>query len=423
MRTAHASVRYHSGEGTVDITVQRRWANLSLVVLMALLVIALLFHRMGWSVYLLGTALAGLAGAIADWYAVTALFRHPLGMRWLPHTSIISANRDRIIDAIANLVESELLSSEFLNANIQKISFSQGLLGLLDKPLPQDVTQFLGTTAVNWVGQLDEAMIAERVRDFLGKRVEEVSVSDLAVHLIEWLVRSGNDRALFLFLAEHAETALDQVELTEDLERRLREMIEEYTKTGTQKFLLGLLESFGTVDYHELTMSIKTALKRWLRSDSAFDQFDMILMRIMRSLRDDALVRARVEEAKTSLLAQIPWTDVVRWGKDRLNQALAQGTVSGALQQGLASVSRWLEREPSIQAQVDALARGLLMRTATQYHSVIGRLVRDNLRAMDEREWIDKLEFYVGQDLQWIRVNGAIVGALVGLIITIATHL
>lgn len=414
---------YHKQEGMVDKAVQRRLANFSLLVLLVLLVVALLFHHTGWSPYLLGTALAGLAGAIADWYAVTALFRHPLGITWLPHTSIISANRDRIIDALATLVETELLSSEFLNANIQKISFSQVIMNALDKPLSPEVSQFFATTAATWVTQLDEPSIATFLERFSRERVEDVSISDWAVRLIEWLIRSRNDKALFLFLAEHAETALDQVQLTADLERRLREMIEEYTKTGTQKFLLGLLESMGTVDYHELTISIQTALKRWLRSDSAFQQFDLILVRIMRSLRDDALVRARVEEAKMDLLGQVPWQQVVHFGKTQLAQALAEGKVSAGVQAALKSVHRWLEVEPGIQAQLDALARGLLMRAATQYHSVIGRLVKDNLSGMDEREWIDKLEFYVGSDLQWIRVNGAIVGAMVGLVITIATHL
>lgn len=402
---------------------QRRMANISLVVLIVLLGIALGFHRTVWAPYLLGLALAGLAGGIADWYAVTALFRHPLGITWLPHTSIISSNRDRIIDAMATLVETELLSSDFLNANIQKITFSRILIDMLEKPLSPDVQKFLAGTASQWIDQMDPERIAERLSRLVHDKADDVTVSDWAVHVIEWLIRSGNDRALFLFLSEHVETALEQVELTEDLEHRLREMVEQYTKTGTQKFFLGLLESLGTVDYHELTVSIKDALKRWLHSESSFEQFEMALVRIMRSLRDDALVRARVEEAKLGLIEQIPWAGVVAWSKAQATEALGSGQVSDAVQKGMGSLRTWLEREPGYQAQLDALARGILMKTATQYHSVIGRLVKDNLRAMDEREWIDKLEFYVGRDLQWIRVNGAIVGALVGLLITVLTHL
>jgi uncharacterized membrane-anchored protein YjiN (DUF445 family) len=289
--------------------------------------------------------------------------------------------------------------------------------------LDPSVSKFLSTTAAQWIFQLDEKPIQAWLARTAHDRAGDLVLSDWAARLVEWLIQSGNDKTLFLFLAEHAEAALDQVELSVDLERRLKEMVDQYTKTGTQKFLLGLLESLGTVDYRELSVSIKMALKKWLRSDNAFEQFDLVLVRIMRSLRDDALVRARVEEAKMGVLDQIPWGQVVAWAKTQLTEALAGGQVTGGIQEGLRELERWLGAEPGIQAQIDALARGLLMRAATQYHSVIGTLVRDNLSTMDEREWIDKLEFYVGRDLQWIRVNGAIVGALVGLIITVATHL
>lgn len=402
---------------------QRRWANISLLVLLALLLVALVFHRASWSPYLLGTALAGLAGAIADWYAVTALFRHPLGFRWLPHTSIISANRDRIIDAISTLVETELLSTDFLNANIQRISFTEVLMGWLGQPLSEDVQKFFATTGAAWLNAVDVEPMAIFLEREVARRAEDLTVADWGVRLIEWLIQSGHDKALFLFLSEQVETALDQVELTDDLERRIREMLEQYTKTGTQKFFLGLLESLGTVDYHELTLSIKAALKRWLRSDSAFEQFDLVLVRIMRALRDDAIVRARVEEAKMGLLGQVPWDKVVLWLKTELVRALQEGQVTSGLSSIMTSLRGWLDHEPGIQAQFDALVRGVIMRAVTEHHSVIGRLVRDNLRAMDERDWIDKLEYYVGRDLQWIRVNGAIVGALVGLVITVATHL
>lgn len=401
---------------------QRRWANVSLVVLLGLLVIALVFHGAFWAPYLLGLALAGLAGAIADWYAVTALFRHPLGIRWLPHTSIIAANRDRIIDALSSLVETELLSTDFLNRHIQKISVSDVLLRAMDKPLSPDIQLFFSKTVVQWLRQVPEERVAAYVEQLATRKINDVPISDWAVRLMEWLIRSGQDRALFNFLASHAETALDQVEFTEDMERRLKDMIEQYTKTGTQKFFLGILESLGTVDYRDLSQSIKTGLKRWLHSENAFEQFEMVLVRIMRSLRDDALVRQRVEEAKMGMVGQIPFSTIVQWAKRELVQALEGGLATEGLRQGMDSIKEWLSGEPSYQAQLDALVKGLLMRTVTRYHGVIGQLVRDNLRAMDEREWIDKLEFYIGQDLQWIRINGAIVGALVGLIITVVTH-
>ena len=103
---------------------QRRWANLALAIALLLFLGTLWFRHYLLAQYVETMALAGLAGGIADWYAVTALFRHPLGQKWLPHTSIISANRDRIIEAIATMVEQELLSVTFIEANIEKLNIT-----------------------------------------------------------------------------------------------------------------------------------------------------------------------------------------------------------------------------------------------------------------------------------------------------------
>lgn len=402
---------------------QRRWANISLLALVVLLATALVARHTTWGPYLLGLSLAGLAGGIADWYAITALFRHPLGLKWLPHTSIISANRDRMIDAIARLVESELLSEAFLMHHIQGLPVSEAILGWMEKPLSSDVGVFFSKTAADFVAQLSEDQLAAVLSRFAEEHAEDLALADWIQKLLEWLIRSGRDRELFHFLQTQAVTVLDQVEFTEDMERRLKEMIELYTKTGTQKFFLGLLESLGTVDYHELSVSVKQSLKRWLQSPEAFEQFEMMLVRMMRGLRDDAVLRTRVEDAKMNLLGQVPWGRVVLWGKTSVQQALKNGTAGDALERGRQSLHDWLSREPQYQGQIDALVKGVLLSTVTRYHSLIGNLVKDNLSGMDEREWIDKLEFYVGRDLQWIRINGALVGALVGLVITVLTHL
>ncbi len=402
---------------------QRRWANISLLALVVLLVTALLARHTAWGPYLLGLSLAGLAGGIADWYAITALFRHPLGINWLPHTSIISANRDRIIDAIARLVESELLSEAFLMRRIQGLPVSEAILSWMEKPLPLDVGVFFSKTAADFVAQLPEERLAAFLTRFAEDKAEDLLLADGLQKLLEWLIRSGRDRELFNFLQTQAVLALDQIEFTEDMERRLKEMIEQYTKTGTQKFFLGLLESLGTVDYHELSVSVKESLKRWLQSPQAFEQFEMMLVRMMRVLRDDAGVRSRVEDAKMSLLGQVPWVRVVIWAKHSVQEALKNGTAGESLERARQSVHDWLSREPQYQGQIDALVKGLMLSTVTRYHSLIGHLVKNNLSDMDEREWIDKLEFYVGRDLQWIRINGALVGALVGLVITVLTHL
>jgi uncharacterized membrane-anchored protein YjiN (DUF445 family) len=368
-------------------------------------------------------ALAGLAGGVADWYAVTALFRHPLGLKWLPHTSIISANRDRIIEAISTLVETELLSESFIEANIEKLEIGRKIVDFLDKPLDPGMQTQLRDTLTQLLDFIPEDRLAGYLEDFTSEKAADLQVSEYIVRLIKWLVQSENDRALFTFLARHVVDVLNSVEFTEDMETRLKDMLEKYTKTTTQKLVLGLLESLGTVDYKDLSESVKTQLIDWLKSDKAFEQFELAIVRIMITVRDDSALRGRIEGAKNDLVRSIPWERAVNWVMTEARTQVAGDQLWNCLGHLATDIAESLRTYPERQAQLENMIKHLTVSLLHRYHPLIGRLVRDNLKNMDEREWIDKLEWYVGRDLQWIRVNGAIVGGLVGLILALLIHL
>lgn len=391
--------------------------------LLVLLAVALAFRHAGFAPYLLSLALAGLAGAIADWYAVTALFRHPLGMKWLPHTSIISANRERIIDALASLVETELLSMGFIESNITRLNMVQRMIQMMRREPSEGLARFFHHSMRDVMHMIPWSRVADGLKRAADRKADDVWLSDVLVRVLKWLIQDGHDKRVFVFLAHHAVGVLQTVEFTADMEARLKSMIEQYTKTGTQKFFLGILESLGTVDYGELSLSVKASLIRWLQSDKAFEQFELLLVRVMLSLRDDALVRQRVEEFKASALKEIPWEQLVGWASMEVDGYLDRGDAADAVHGVLGSLATVLDENPEYQEKLEAMMRDLALGLVRRYHPMIGRLVRDNLKQMDERDWIDKLEWYVGQDLQWIRLNGAIVGAIVGLLITVLTHL
>lgn len=384
--------------------------------------IGLAFHRQFWAPYLESMALAGLAGGVADWYAVTALFRHPLGLKWLPHTSIISANRERIVEAISNLVETELLSVSFIEANIEKLEIGRKIVDFLDKPIDPVLQSQLRDTMSQLLDFIPEDRLAAYLEEFTSEKVADLQVSDYIVRLIKWLVQSENDRALFSFLSRHVVEVLNSVEFTEDMEARLKDMLEKYTKTTTQKLVLGLLESLGTVDYKDLSVTVKSQLIDWLQSEKAFEQFELAIVRIMITVRDDGALRARIEGAKNDLVRTVPWERAVNWVMAEVRHRVEDDQVWATLSHFARDIADNFRAYPERQAQLENMIKRLTVSLLHRYHPVIGRLVRDNLNHMDDREWIDKLEWYVGRDLQWIRVNGAIVGGLVGLILAFLIH-
>lgn len=400
---------------------QRRWANLALAIALLLFLGTLWFRHFLLAQYIETMALAGLAGGIADWYAVTALFRHPLGQKWLPHTSIISANRDRIIEAIATMVEQELLSVSFIEANIEKLNIGVQIVRML-----RSDTSSLDAVSRDVLLELLEILPMEQIalmlQEFAETKGDTITLSDYLVNLMRWLIESGNDRSLFRFLSRHVVTVLESVEFTEDMEERLKALLENYTKTTTQKLLLGLLESLGTVDYQDLSKTVKDQLVQWLMSDKALDQFELALVRIMMTLRDDEKLRARIEIVKHDAIAQIPWRRLVDLSAEQLRAIVDNGEFAHSVGRFRHQVADMLDNNPEHQAVLESMIKTATVQMVRRYHPVIGRLVRDNLTEMDERDWINKLEWYVGRDLQWIRVNGALVGGLVGLVLSVLVH-
>jgi uncharacterized membrane-anchored protein YjiN (DUF445 family) len=403
---------------------QRWWANLSLLAALAVFLVALGFRHQAWAGYVETMALAAMAGGIADWYAVTALFRHPLGIRWLPHTAIISANRDRIIEAIATLVETELLSAPYLQSVLSRMTVVPRVLQWLRQA---EEGQALSSLLEPWLTALlemvDSPVVAGWLAAWAEPAADRLSAADAVVNVLRWLIQSGNDRPLFGFLVAQADRLLATVEFTQEMEQRLRQMVERYTKTTAQKLVLGILESIGTVDYPELSKAVRDGLHEWLHSPEALEQFELLIVRVLMTVRDDPAVRRRIEEVKRALVAAIPWERLAARGLEELAEARRQGRLGRALARWLYQAADRLQSDPEAVSRLEGHLKAVIVGAVARYHPWSGRLVRENLRQMNEKEWIDKLEWYVGRDLQWIRVNGAVVGGLIGLVLFVLVRM
>lgn len=376
--------------------------------------LALAFRHNPVAPYVLAAALASLAGGVADWFAVTALFRHPLGLTWVPHTSIIAKNRQRIIEAIVVLVQNELLSFDFIQKTLNRFNVVDRLIAWL-KPGEDASDGMIERLVPELIELLPLEDMGAMLSNFVTRQAEAWSASDLLANLIKWLIQSEKDHEVFVFLSHEVKVVLSTVEFTEDMEQRLKAMIDQYSKTTTQKLLLGVLESLGTIDYKDLSETVRGHLIAWIDSDKAFEQFELALVRFRIALRDDEKIRTTVEQIKAEMVRQVPWQDLLERVVDQLQRSAVDGSLGREIGQWRLSLASRLENDPSARERLDSLIKEMAEGLIRRYHPIIGRLVRDNLQSMDEREWIDKLEWYVGGDLQWIRINGAIVGGIVGL--------
>ncbi len=312
----------------------------------------------GWS-WLRAFAEAALVGGLADWFAVTALFRHPLRLP-IPHTAIIPANKDRIGDAFADFLERHFLTREVLTA------------------------------------ELAEADVAALVANWL---LDPVQRRWLAAHSLNVLVSEVRPGAL---LADWLESALAQ---------RLHERLFEHVLDAA----VGLLDEQADPIYRK----VSEKSPRWMPRRFN-DEFFVRLMQGLAELLDDMRApdsdaRQRFAQAAQRLRERLAAGELDEAIADELRLVLAQGLLAAHADHGLARFARELAEDPALRARLNHWARRQAVILLVRQRRHIVGLVRRVVHGWDPETVSARVEGYVGRDLQYIRINGALVGGLVGL--------
>jgi len=360
---------------------------------------------------------AALVGGLADWFAVTALFRRPLGLP-IPHTAVIPNSKDRIAEALSQFIVSNFLAPDLVMRRLERVDLAAGLARQICDPA---TAARLADGAVSAIPPLldllDDARVAALLRQVLDAQAREVGAASLIGEALAILTEQGRHQALVDAAIVEGWKAL------EENEPAFRAKVRE--RTGWVWRLAGgdikaadsligavreTLEDVATTPDHPTRARITQALAR-----------------VAQDLKTSPELQARVEAAKDDLLnhpavaAYI--ADVWRQAKAGLRAAAEQR--EGGLRNGLArAVSDFgaaLLRDASAREAINVRLRALLGELAARHGGDVARLVADTIRSWDAQTITEKLEQNVGRDMQYIRMNGTIVGGLVGLVIHTAT--
>ena len=392
----------------------RLFATLLLVFMAAVFVVANHFVGLHPAVgYVRAFAEASMVGGIADWFAVTALFRHPLGLP-IPHTAIIPRNKDRIGDTLADFIRSNFLTPLIVARRLESVDVAAAVARWLVAPrtsagkgngLPQLVTRL--------VDALDHAAIGAMVRDAAANKLRSMELSPVLAGVVEAAIDGKRHEPVVDVAIQWAARTLDAEEST------IRDLV-----TDRTSWLLRL----ASVD-DRLADSIVDALRRLL-IEVAASPGHPLRIKITEGLRDFAFdlrhlkrVQAKVEAIKLDILdnpAMGDWLDGL-WGNAR--QALVnainnpEATLGGGFGETLRNFGARLEGDPALRHAVNVYARRAGVGLVNDYGDAIVALISDTIRGWDARTVTDKLESAVGRDLQYIRINGTLIGGLVGLTI------
>lgn len=394
----------------------KKWAT-GLLLFMALLFVVALVQQdvhpfFSW---LRAFAEAAMVGALADWYAVTALFRHPLGLP-IPHTAIISGNTERIASNIGSLTQRKLVTPGGIAKLVGSWCIPDELIEALLAPesrgaLAHELAQLL----VRALNASEDAVMQRILRDIATKVIRGVHVAPLAGRMLSsFLGSSQRDRLLNDILSailEYIETHRDSL-----------------SKTVAGKLPWSRVLSFVKLDDR---VSQKVL-------DSFYDTFstmrdepqDALRLKVITRLHDLSQWLTQSEEAlareaslKDKLLAydtllqffDDSWHQLKQWMLDDL--AKEPSEIRAYLDAVLADIGRTLQRDAVLRSMLHDGVQGLVEALATRHSDKIGKLVADTVREWSPAEMVETIEREVGKDLQYIRINGTVVGGLVGLLL------
>lgn len=372
----------------------------------------------GWG-YLRAFAEAAMVGGLADWFAVTALFRHPLGLP-IPHTAIIPRNKDRIGDSLAAFLKVNFLTASVVARRMYRVDAAGALGRLLTSP-PQGgktrvgvgraLATILESLGDDRLGAMIKGALASRLRGFdvaplLGRTLDAAIVENRHAEMLDGLIGWASRILL------HNET-----------------MIHDMVQARTGKFMkwTGLNEKLSSAiveGLHKLLDDMASDIGHPLRLKAQEG-----LEQLAHKLQHDPDTQAKVAALKGELIdspAVTAWLDTL-WQGARLKLIDAardpNAALGGQVGEALKQLGATLQSDPRLKTVINRFTRRMTVGLAADYGDGIVKLVSETIRSWDARTVTLQLENAVGRDLQYIRVNGTLVGGLIGIGLHILSQL
>src|SRR4051794_38579263 len=367
-----------------------------------------------WLAYVKAFAEAAMVGGLADWFAVTALFRHPLGVP-IPHTAIIPRNKDRIGEALASFIRDNFLVPAVVARRMQQLDVAGAAGRFLQTPAGEGTRIRAGASRLiaDVFESLDDERLGGIVKGAISTRLRKAEVSPLLGHALASAINEDRHVPMLEAAIRWMARALDANEPL------IRDMV--HKKANWVLKLAGLDAKLANaiVDgLKKLTVEMSTDPAHPVRR-----KVEEALAQLANDLQTRPETRERVESIKEQLLDNKSvslWLDAL-WQKGR--EAIIRAArnpdavMAGKLGETLKSMGGTLEKDPRIRRAINQFARRAVVGTAASYGSSIVKLVSDTVRGWAAQTVTNRLEAAVGRDLQYIRINGTLVGGLVGLIL------
>ncbi|MGW6192651.1 DUF445 domain-containing protein [Bacillus cereus] len=368
---------------------------------------------------------AGLVGGLADWFAVTALFRHPLGIP-IPHTALLPKNRKRVTKGLVSTLENEWLTKESITSKVKEMQLAQMVLQIAEKELQSDaVKKGIVTIAEKAILQIDTEKLAVIIEKELKTYLHTINTSNILQVLVDQLVVQEYDEKTLDYILVKVKDWTAQDEARYQLGSLGMKAMENIKADG---FLQFTLKSFmNIVDEDKIGGILQKFIISNINSlqDADNSTRQLILAKIRQEIinvKENESLLQELENWKEKWIANWNATDKIKEMLEQVqqravtfvkNEEFADKYVVPFLQTQMNKIK---EDELTVQKIEDWLQKQVVT-IVEKNHSKIGKLVQENLDKLDDKTLIEMIENNVGKDLQWIRVNGAVCGFMIGLVL------
>ncbi|SIS65616.1 Uncharacterized membrane-anchored protein YjiN, DUF445 family [Kaistella chaponensis] len=370
-----------------------------------------------WIGYIRAFSEAAMVGALADWFAVTALFHYPLGIR-IPHTNLIENSKERIGDNLGNFVVENFLSPQNIRPYIQKLKISNFVGDWLSKERNQEnLMKELSNIVLNILNKLDDTEVV----NFIGKKAKEmtddVKINEIIGNGLDYVLDKNDHQRFITNLSKQIKEYVlnNQKMVKERVKSESFFLIPKFVDDGiAEKITKGLSNYFEEVELDE-NHSLRAEITQKLYEFSKEIQTEEKWVEEFRTIKNDFLKEEKIQQYSTDI-----WNSI----KKSLSKELEEehSALKNYLRKNLAELSENLKTDEKFQNKIDNWVRVTAYKYILKNTHQFGALISSTVGNWEGKELSEKLELEVGKDLQFIRVNGTIVGGFVGLIIYTVTE-
>jgi uncharacterized membrane-anchored protein YjiN (DUF445 family) len=373
-------------------------------------------YQWTWLAYLRAFAEAGMIGACADWFAVVALFRHPLGLP-IPHTAIVPHNKERIGGAIGRFISNNFLSPKVLTAKIREVDPAGWMARWLANPANANRVARRVATALP---QIMRALPRDEINAVLARAarsgIEAIPAAPLASKVLSVLWAQGETQAL----VERAITIAARM-LTDNRDR-IKVTVTQKSSRFIPKWVDAIVADKIVSGLTQLLEEMRDPAHPWRT------ELGVAVDKLIDDLATEPEMYARGEAFKAEILhnpvvlqqVNKVWTEIGARLDAHSDSYISQ--ISDGLEQALVSLGQRTANDVQIQATINKTMRIAALRVIAPRRAEIGAFITQVVERWDTATLVNRIELQVGRDLQYIRINGTVVGGLVGLIIFAITR-